>query len=1692
MGAINESVYDWNIAEDSVYFSGDMERLLALPPNALKSFEDWYERIHPDDFARYREATVAHLKGATERFDCDYRYRALDGTWHWARTHGLAIRDRQGRAIRMTGSIGDITELKTSEERYALATSAAVEGIYEWNLQTGELFLSDRAKAFFAFPAQELTPAAWNQRIHGDDFPAYRTAIIDHFKGGASHIEHEYRIADGQGGYKWVLDRGIGVRDAHGRVTRLVGALSDITPRKRAELELRRARDQAEEALEQQTATAEILKATLSSPTDVQQVFQAILTNASRLCEASCAAVFLYDGALLRNVAHQNASAEFAQVLQRMHAGPSRETTTRRCALERRTIHTADLLNDPEFSPSEPHRRENVRTALSAPMLREGALFGVITLWRAEVRPFTDRQIALVQTFADQALIAIENVRLFNETKEALERQTATAEILRVISSSPTDVQPVFDAIARSGVHLFHGMSVSVRLVKGNRNERVAFAVGPASRVTDDAVSSSLPLEDRGISGRAILRGELVHTADIGAEGWIGEESRKVAERMGYRAVAAAPMLREGKAIGAIGVTRAEPGAFSERELALLRTFADQAVIAIENARLFNETREALEQQTATGDILRVIAASPTDTQPVFDVVCESAARLCDAFDAVIFRLEGGQWRIVAHYGAIPIPDEAIAFVRGTASGRAALDQKAVHVLDLAAETEEYPEGSGYARRFGFRTVLNVPLLREGASIGVIQIRRAEVRAFSEKQVQLMKLFADQAVIAIENVRLFNETKEALERQTATAQILSSISGSIADTRPVFDAIVHNLLRLFGTRFVVVQLLRDEQIELAAVHGEPGFEGLWAHFPRPLDHQTVGGQVMLAGRAMQLSPIIGNPETPRATAAWASSFGFNSLIAAPLVREDRVIGAIVTAHRDAVPFDSKQVALIKTFADQAVIAIENARLFNETKEALEQQTAISQILRVISGSPGDLRPMLEAVAERAVKLCESGEAAIFLPEGDRLRYAAGCQTRETFKKDETIAVSHGSVIGRALLNREPVHVVDLATASADEYSQALEYQERFGHRSILAVPLMRENRAIGVIGLWRFEVRPFEEKHVALVKTFADQAAIAIENARLFNELQARNRELTEALEQQTATGEILRVISSSPTDLAPVFDAVAKSVSRLCDAPDVVIVRAEGGSMRFAASVGPFGQTFGPDIIVPIARGSVAGRAVLERRTIQIHDLAAESEDEYPEGKALQRRYGHRTMVAAPLLLGDIALGAIGMLRKEVRPFSDKQLALLRTFADQAVIAIQNVRLFNETKEALEQQKASGEVLGAISSSIADTKPVFDKILQSCERLFAGKLVGVNLVGEDGLIRLGAYHGPRREELEQVFPLPVDCTSGSGLAIVERRVMHYPDAEDASEVPDATRRGSRAIGIKSVIFAPMVWKGKGIGAIFVGREHTGNFSDKEIALLRTFADQAVIAIQNANLFQEIQDKSRQLEVANRHKSEFLANMSHELRTPLNAIIGFTRIVQRNAQGRLEPKQLENLEKILTSGEHLLALINAILDLSKVEAGRVEVNAAELPLAPVLEQCMRTVEPLVKADAVALVKAFDGALPLMVVDEEKLRQILINLLSNAAKFTSHGSIRVEARAQNGSVAITVADTGIGIPADKIGLIFEEFEQADASSTRVYGGTGLGLTIARRLARLMGGDISAESAPGAGSTFTLTLPVRYQA
>jgi signal transduction histidine kinase len=796
-----------------------------------------------------------------------------------------------------------------------------------------------------------------------------------------------------------------------------------------------------------------------------------------------------------------------------------------------------------------------------------------------------------------------------------------------------------------------------------------------------------------------------------------------------------------------------------------------------------------------------------------------------------------------------------------------------------------------------------------------------------------------------------------------------------------------------------------------------------------------------------------------------------------MLRDGNVVGAIAVTRAEPGIFPEKQVELLKTFADQAVIAIENVRLFNETNEALEQQTATAGVLRVIAASPTDLKPVMSAVVERAARLLEADHALIGQSDGENIHWLAayGCPV-----PDGARSITRKLPSGRAILDLQTTQVEDIGQIERDSLLE--RSYGRFGVRTICATPLIREGRAVGAILLRRTQVRPFTEKQMSLLRTFADQAVIAIENARLFNETK-------EALDQQKASAEVLGAISGSIADTKPVFEKILASCERLFEGELVGITLADGDTVRLAAYHGPQGEQLEKIYPLPLTRESGTGWAILNAQIAHFPDIEAAG---VPPGVVAGSRVLRvRAIVFAPMLFEGKGIGAIWVARSQPGAFTDKQIAQLRTFADQAVIAIQNARLFNETKEALEQQKASGEVLSAISSSIADTRPVFDKILLNCQRLFAGKQVGINLVAEDGRIVIGAYEGPGREELERIGPFPPGESSGSGAAIAQRQVKHYSDAQNGADVPQITRRGCAAIGVKSAIFAPMLWEGEGIGVIFVGRDFMGPFSEKEIALLKTFADQAVIAIQNARLFREIQEKSAQLEVANKHKSDFLANMSHELRTPLNAIIGFSEVLMERMFGEVNEKQAEYLKDIHESGRHLLSLINDILDLSKIEAGRMELELSSFDLPSAVSNAMTLVRERAQRHGIQLGLDMDPRLGEFQADERKVKQILLNLLSNAVKFTPDGGrVDVSAKLDTDKVQIAVKDTGVGIAPEDHAAVFEEFKQVGRDYTRKAEGTGLGLALTKRFVELHGGGIRLESTPGKGSTFTITLPLTH--
>jgi signal transduction histidine kinase/HAMP domain-containing protein len=600
--------------------------------------------------------------------------------------------------------------------------------------------------------------------------------------------------------------------------------------------------------------------------------------------------------------------------------------------------------------------------------------------------------------------------------------------------------------------------------------------------------------------------------------------------------------------------------------------------------------------------------------------------------------------------------------------------------------------------------------------------------------------------------------------------------------------------------------------------------------------------------------------------------------------------------------------------------------------------------------------------------------------------------------------------------------------------------------------------------------------------------------ATLEQRVEERTRELREALEQQTATSEILRVISRSPTDIEPVMKALVESAARLCEAQNAQIFRVEEDRMRLVARFGPVRSTLEAGEARPITRGSVSGRTIVDRVTLHLPDLLAEASSEYPDIVSAIQRERIRTTAGVPLLREGVPIGSITVFRTEVRPFTDAQITLLQTFADQAVIAIENVRLFTELgarnvelSEALDQQVATSEILRVISESPTDVEPVMRTVVRNAAQLCDAADCQMLLV-DGSVLNMVASYGelpvPGRERVLRIEPGLL-----TGRTVLERHSIHIHDLAAAhAEFPLSAPLQQR-VGHRTTLATPLLREGVAVGVLLIRRLEVRPFSEKQIALLETFAAQAVIAIENARLFHEIQDKTRQLEAANRHKDEFLASMSHELRTPLNAVIGFSEVLLEKMFGEINAKQEEYLNDILSSGRHLLSLINDILDLAKIEAGRMELDLEEFELGPAIDNAVVLVRERATRKSLVLDTALAPGLGAVRGDQRKIKQVLLNLLSNAVKFTPEGG-RVEVRAQRlrDHVEIAVADTGIGIAPEHQEAVFEEFRQVGTDYAKKHEGTGLGLTLSKRFVELHGGHIAVKSRLGEGSTFTFTLPV----
>jgi GAF domain-containing protein len=1537
----------------------------------------------------------------------------------------------------------------------------------------------------------------------------------------------------------------------------------------RAELRLLRERHAAEiaavaaerdVALEQQTALAEVLRVIASSTSNVQSVLDMIVGTAARLCDAPSASLHLLrasDGrlvtrALTGEVAERLVEAHGSEATDSDVHQPGAEVTpalpSGRAILERRTIAVDDMADVAQHG--YPAATLGYRSRVAVPLLKLGDPIGLLNVLRYEVRPFTEREIALLETFADQAAIAIENARLFSELQErttdlshALGQQTALGEVLRAIASSPTDLTTVLQAIVESASSLCQLDHAGIFRVDGDTLLKVADLARQPGQL---GLGSRVPLRDFNMSGRAVLQKRTTHIHDIeavidqeypkAAENYRRNQTEQGADAYRPRTMLFVPLLRDDVAIGILNVSRTEVRPFTEAEIALLQTFADQAVIAIENARLFGELTDSLERLRATSEILRLIASSPTDVQKVMDGISETVARLCDAECATIYRVaEGDVWpsafygrdaQAIADFFTVGQQRTTSPLSRGSVVGRAALDGRTINIADLAAESEdEYPTGRANQRAFGHRSNVATPLLRDGAAIGVIAAARWDVRPFNGDEVALLETFADQAVIAIENARLFSELEqrnkdlaEALEQQTATAEVLRVIASSPTDVNRVLQEILETAAVLCEAPGGTLLQLRERDGRLAprAILGPSAESAEKPYFERALG--VIPTATSVAGRAYVERRTIHTRDMREAVRTQypdsrplQSRFGYRTIVCMPLLSHGEPIGVLSMQRFEVRLFTEQQIKLLETFADQAVIAIENARLFEELErrnaqlqesnrqvtEALEQQTATAEVLRVIAASPTDLDPVLTAIIGTAGRLCDA-DGASFVQRRDsdgalaprafygRSRERVERQRLEgadvSFDAAYPLAATPATVSGRAFLEGRTIQIPDI-TEALDEFPDARGPSTLLASRTILAVPMRRRGETIGVCVMQRVEVRPFTDQQVKLIETFADQAVIAIENTRLFEELERRNRELGEALEQQTATADVLRVIASSPTDLGAVLGAVAASATLLCDAAGAVIHQMESDGFRAAATFGSADGVVPRNVLRPLSRLQLSGRAMLECRTIQVADCADPAFlAEFPEN----RLFGNRATLVVPLRRGGAAIGAITVARLEARPFSQREIALVETFADQAVIAIENARLFQELQDRVGELQALGEVGQAVSSTL-DLQQVLTTIIANATRL-AGADSGVVYEYDeaDGVFEVRAAEGMAATMVDALQAAKIRLgESVVGRAGAARAPYQVTDVVSSDLLDPTIREQTVAEGLRSVLAVPLLREDRVLGGLIMARRTAGAFPPGVVALLQTFATQSALAIDNARLY-------RAVEEATRHKSAFLANMSHELRTPLNAIIGYSEMLQEEAEDLNADAFLPDLQRINAAGKHLLGLINDILDLSKIEAGRMDLFVEAFEVSGLLRDVVSIVQPLMDKNGNTLVVECPDDAGRMHADLTKVRQTLFNLLSNAAKFTDQGTISLAvAREPNDWIAFAVSDTGIGMTEEQLGRLFEAFSQAEASTRSRYGGTGLGLAISRHFCRLMGGDLTVESEYGRGSTFTVRLPAQMR-
>ena len=1507
------------------------------------------------------------------------------------------------------------------------------------------------------------------------------------------------------------------------------------------------------EALEHQTATSEVLAAISRSPTEVQPVLDAIARSATELCGATSGGVDRFDGELIHLASHYNWSPEALRAMGEIYpAAPSRGFASARSILTRSVVHIPDISKDPEYTAT-PVIEVGFRSVLAVPMLRDGQPIGAIAIVRLEPRPFPDRQITLLQTFAEQAVIAINNVRLFDEVQaktrdleESLQQQTATADVLKVISRSAFDLQAVFDALISSAVNLI-GAAHGTIYVRDGETFRIRAHFGVSERFADYLVRNPPAPGMGSASGRVMLTGKVVVIPDILED---KDYAHPANELNRTRSMLAVPLLRNDRVEGVLVVAQTEPGAFSSRQIELVKTFADQAVIAVENVRLFDEVQartrdveEALKQQTATADVLKVISRSAFDLQTVLNTLIRSASELSGSTHGTIWLKDGDVFRFGASYGNTP---EFIDYLtrnpqrpgRSSVGSRVFLSGTVQNIADVQADAEYDPS---IASRMGVCAAVGVPLLRDHEVVGALALGRPRPGPYSDREIELVQTFADQAAIAIENVRLFDEVQartrdlqESLEQQTASAEILRVISSSPTDVQPVFDAIAHSAAVLCEGANGTVFRLQNGLIHLVGHYSlsQAQLASVQHSFPAPLDRGTASGRAILERAVVHIHDIAADPEY---SAGPLVETGLRSVLSVPMLRNGEPIGSINVSREAVRPFSKRQIELLKTFADQAVIAINNVGLFNETREALEQQKATADVLKVISRSAFDLDAVLQTLTDSARSLSGAASADVEMLDGDFMRFRAqsGCDP-ELVKYTEEHPLKPGkeTVSGRVMMTGEAVHIPDVLADPDYDFGEG----PRIGnYRAVLGAPLIRDGKVDGVFTLMRPEPGAFTPRQIELVQTFADQAVIAIENVRLFDEVQAKTRDLEESLQQQTATADVLKVISRSAFDLKSVLTTLVESARRLCDAPQGLIFLRDGDVFRAEMQLGypPEWELYIRDNPIRPNPNSGVGRAALTGEVAQFPDVSVDPDYNLREGV---RVGGYRAVLAIPLKRENEVLGVFALTRPVPGPFTQRQIELVRTFADQAVIAIENVRLFDEVQartkdlqEALQQQTATADVLKVISRSAFDLQTVLDTLVRSAGELCEAA-TGAVYLQEGQAFHLKAHTGLTEDLVRYLKQNPQKPGRGSGGArvLLTGQIQNIPDVQADEDYSLDLR--STAERTRALLGVPLLREQAIVGAIVLSRPQPGAFTVRQIESVQTFADQAVIAIENSRLFGEVQARTTELAASlddlrkaqdRLIQSEKLASLgqltagiAHEIKNPLNFINNYSALSRElvdeladaikgaagNEATHGEADELlgaigGNLDKIVQHGKRADSIVKNMLLHSREGSGERATTNVNTMVEEALSLAYHGARAEKPGFNVTIAKSLDPNAGAAEVYAQEMTRVLLNLISNGFYATTkrkqnvrdgayEPTIAASTRDLGPKVEIAIRDNGIGISDEVKAKMFNPF-----FTTKPAGeGTGLGLSLSHDIVvKQHGGTIEVLTETDAFTQFTIVLP-----